>query len=599
MIETRSTRIPWAWVFWMSLPVGVFAFIEKCSGTALLFTMRKFIADPALISLLASVNIAFNFLVAPFVAWKSDRLRTRWGGRKPFIVAGLLLLAPALIALPLASSLWTLLPAILLYQFAVDFGFTGPWSPLYYEIVPQQQRGRAVAINRLLSVTARLSFNFLLIGRFDEVNAIKLNSGLGSTTSLNVTGEQLIYWLAAALVLAAAVFVMLFVRETAPREVVGTETFDGNDSNGGLARPHPDPLPRGEGTAKAHTRFFGRLFGQSSRGFTIKTASDSPSPWGEGRGEGGRDPAQTSNSKKKTEPPHVGCYTNKIAPLSAYFPGREFFRSVFGSTRARLLCLLVLASVTAQVGLGQLQPLLITEQFGYTKRALGHMHGIIILLEIGLVLPVMAWLLDRVDRFRLFQTGLALATLQPLAYWLYVKFAAPAQIPPVSAIITFTALGAVAKTATLLALEPMLFNLTPPALLGTFNAGFVVSRGLATVLLMNGVGLWVKVWSSLFCAPLKFDYLSGYLYVFACGLGGCLLARYVGAQRRRGALPGIGDAPGARTAESARTPNEELADKAVRAPIRAFNVRRCAAENSLLTKILSCPAALVRRAKPE
>jgi len=160
MIETRSTRIPWAWVLWMSLPVGVFAFVEKCSGTALIFTMRKFIADPALITLLASVNITFNFLVAPLVAWKSDRLRTRWGRRKPFIVAGLLLLVPALVALPLATSLWTLIPVILLYQFAVDFGFTGPWSPLYYEIVPPPQRGRAVAINRLMSVIARLSSTF-------------------------------------------------------------------------------------------------------------------------------------------------------------------------------------------------------------------------------------------------------------------------------------------------------------------------------------------------------------------------------------------------------------------------------------------------------
>jgi len=55
MILTRTARIPWAWVLWMSLPVGVFAFVEKCSGTALIFTMRKFIADPALISLLGSV----------------------------------------------------------------------------------------------------------------------------------------------------------------------------------------------------------------------------------------------------------------------------------------------------------------------------------------------------------------------------------------------------------------------------------------------------------------------------------------------------------------------------------------------------------------
>jgi Na+/melibiose symporter-like transporter len=460
MIETRSTRIPWAWVFWMSLPVGVFAFVEKCSGTALVFTMRKFIADPALISLLASVNIAFNVLVAPLVAWKGDRMNSGHGRRKPFIVAGCLMLAAALFLLPLASSLWMLVPVILLYQFAVDFGFTGPWSPLYYEIVPSPQRGRAVALNRLMSVTARLSFNFVLIGQFDEVNAMKLNGGLGGLTSLSLTGEQLIYWTAALLVLMTGLFVMFFVRET------------------------------------------------------------------------GAAGAPVGNDRKMSNAATTVLKTSQGHTAGSLWPGRAFFTSIFGSSRSRLLCLLVVASVTAQVGIGQLQPLLITEQFGYTKRALGGMHGVIMLVEIGLVLPVMAWLLDRVNRFRLFQVGLWLATLQPLAYWAYVKYAAPGQVPPVSMIIAFTTAGALARTITLLALEPMLFDLVPPTLLGTFNAGFVMVRGVATVLLMNGTGLWVRTWSGLFCAPLKHDYMSGYLYVFACGLAGCLLVHFVMLRRR-------------------------------------------------------------------
>lgn len=449
MIRTRSNLIPWPWVFWMALPVGVFAFVEKCSGTAMVFTVRKFVADPALISLLGSINVAFNFLVAPVAAWKSDRLRTRWGRRKPFIVAGLLLLAPALIVLPLARSLWTLVPAILVYQFAVDFGFTGPWNPLYYEIVPTPQRGRAVAINRLLSVGARLSFNFLLIGRFDEINALKLDKGFLGRGALRLSGEQLIYWLAAALVLGAALMVIFGVREEPP-EPAGAEG--------------PEQL---------------------------------------------RKPS-----------------------LGSVWPGQAFFQTVFATSRARLLCLLVLASAAAQVGLGQLQPLLITEQFGYSKQDLGNLHGFIMLLEIGLMLPLLAWLLDHADRFKLFQAALWLAALQPLAYWLYVKLAAPGQIPPPAAVIGFTAAGALARTATLLSLEPMLFDLTPPALLGTFNSGFLIARGLATVLLMNGVGWWVKAYSSQFCPPLKFDYMSGYLYLSGCGLLGCFLAWHAGTHLR-------------------------------------------------------------------
>jgi hypothetical protein len=53
------------------------------------------------------------------------------------------------------------------------------------------------------------------------------------------------------------------------------------------ARPHPDPLPRGEGTAVVHFIFFECFSGCWPRPICQVTESVSPSPWGEGRGEGG------------------------------------------------------------------------------------------------------------------------------------------------------------------------------------------------------------------------------------------------------------------------------------------------------------------------
>ena len=46
--------------------------------------------------------------------------------------------------------------------------------------------------------------------------------------------------------------------------------------------PHPDPLPTGEGAAQPAPRTFAR------RPIRPVTGDDSPSPWGEGRGEGER-----------------------------------------------------------------------------------------------------------------------------------------------------------------------------------------------------------------------------------------------------------------------------------------------------------------------
>ena len=52
------------------------------------------------------------------------------------------------------------------------------------------------------------------------------------------------------------------------------------------ARPHPSPLPRGEGTGCERFLIFGRTPRKSSREFSREAANGSPSPGGEGRGEG-------------------------------------------------------------------------------------------------------------------------------------------------------------------------------------------------------------------------------------------------------------------------------------------------------------------------
>jgi hypothetical protein len=54
------------------------------------------------------------------------------------------------------------------------------------------------------------------------------------------------------------------------------------------ARPHPDPLPLGEGTADGCFILRGSFSSRRPLSFCQGAGSVSPSPWGEGRGEGGR-----------------------------------------------------------------------------------------------------------------------------------------------------------------------------------------------------------------------------------------------------------------------------------------------------------------------
>jgi hypothetical protein len=52
-------------------------------------------------------------------------------------------------------------------------------------------------------------------------------------------------------------------------------------------RPHSNPLPQGEGTGTVRFEFCGKLSGESSCMIFFETTNITPSPRGEGRGEGG------------------------------------------------------------------------------------------------------------------------------------------------------------------------------------------------------------------------------------------------------------------------------------------------------------------------
>jgi Na+/melibiose symporter-like transporter len=452
----------------MAIPAGVATFVELCSLNALTFTMRKFIADPAWITLLGSTNLAFNFLVAPWAAWKSDRLQTAWGRRIPMFAVGWTILAVALIATPFAPNIWILTVVILAYQFGMDFGYTGPWNPLYFETVPSAQRGRALALGRMIKMAGRAFFFLVLLGQFDAPCGVKIQRNLYGAGGFSLSGEKLVYFTAAGLVLACVVAVLLFVRET----------------------PSTRNIP--------------------------------------------------SSSKSGRQP----------------FHGRRFIRELADTTHWRRVAILVFCMVAATVDLGQLQALLITEQFGYTKKMMGQMLTWVMLPEMLLVLPAMMYLVDRFDRFKSMIVGLAVCTAQPLLYWLFVKYAAVGHIPTPLQFVLFTVLGHIGRMATLLSVEPLLFDQASQRRLGTLNMGILLIQGTLTLLLVNGMGLWVK-WLSINGQSTRYDYMNGYLYAtMVCGMAGAVawMFAYLSKGKKLGASPSVDTSPTGPEAISVVTP---------------------------------------------
>jgi maltose/moltooligosaccharide transporter len=91
-------------------------------------------------------NLAAIFIL-PYVGGLSDRLRSRWGRRKPFILVGAPIAAVALAAVPfmLGKPLWLFMAAIIVTLLAMDL-FRTPVVSLMGDLTPPAHRSRSNGI---------------------------------------------------------------------------------------------------------------------------------------------------------------------------------------------------------------------------------------------------------------------------------------------------------------------------------------------------------------------------------------------------------------------------------------------------------------------
>jgi MFS family permease len=213
MIVTHRARVPWHWVVLMTLPWGTVSLLGSVNGQAITYTLKKYLADPSWIALLASVNLLTNVLVAAPCNYMSDRLWTRWGRRRPFLISSAVSTAFLLLFIPWLPNIWLLAVVNLLLQVAIDVGSCT--EALYFEVIPQPQRGRAVAIRHVINGLTGIFFGAVLFAQFDRRYTLDLR-WLGLTAPLTWTGEHMLYCAAALVVLATAVLYLVLVRETPP-----------------------------------------------------------------------------------------------------------------------------------------------------------------------------------------------------------------------------------------------------------------------------------------------------------------------------------------------------------------------------------------------
>jgi len=223
MIITCRKQIPSRWIGFVILPWASFTLNFAVVGAAFIFSVKKFVDNPAGVAFILSLPGFLAIIAAPLSSFLSDRIWTRFGRRKPFVVSGGIGSVIALIAMPIAPNFWTLVAAYVLYH--LSDGLSAPRDPLKQEIVPPHERGRATGAMSWCQNLATVIFYSVMLGRFDDISYL---------AGFPLHGETVIYWSAALLLAAMMLLVTLGIKEIDQKSALVGERLSIRNFVGGL-----------------------------------------------------------------------------------------------------------------------------------------------------------------------------------------------------------------------------------------------------------------------------------------------------------------------------------------------------------------------------
>lgn len=101
------------------------------------------LSGPAVTGVIIGGEGIFALFVPIIVGVWSDSLRTRIGGRLPFMLAGAALAVLALLAMPFGSGSLVVIGVALVAFFVAYFAYYAPYYALFPDLVPEEMRGRS------------------------------------------------------------------------------------------------------------------------------------------------------------------------------------------------------------------------------------------------------------------------------------------------------------------------------------------------------------------------------------------------------------------------------------------------------------------------
>jgi MFS family permease len=158
--------------FWLLWGDFCYVLMESVTGPIMQLKFKELHASNAEVGLLLnSIPMTLGAFLNPVISFKSDRYRSKWGRRIPFILASLPLLATALILLGLGdhigvwvqsliaggsqerTTLWTFAVLLIIFTFFNTFLNSVYWY-LFNDVVPEHLLARFMSMFRICSMGA-------------------------------------------------------------------------------------------------------------------------------------------------------------------------------------------------------------------------------------------------------------------------------------------------------------------------------------------------------------------------------------------------------------------------------------------------------------
>jgi MFS family permease len=223
MIITCKKNIPFHWILVAILPWTAYSYTWNAVHSIFLFSLRQFVENPAGITFVLSMPAFCSIIVDPCASFVSDRIWTRYGRRKPFIVTSWTGVIIGAVLIPLMPNFWSLLAVFLIYSFFTDL--CSPLEPLKQEIIPPHERGRATGLMFWCKNIVNISFYLVALGRFDDVRYM---------AGVPLSGECVIYWSGAMMLSVMLLLILLGIKEVDQKSALRGQRLSLANFVGGL-----------------------------------------------------------------------------------------------------------------------------------------------------------------------------------------------------------------------------------------------------------------------------------------------------------------------------------------------------------------------------